>query len=484
LADDPEQLADAVLVPLAAAIFARQPQQLLDLARRLASGELGGVKVVLGSLSDHLPHLCWEAVALPALLLSPKLPLPPLRLAQASGHRSLSVAREQELELDSTSVLDLSGQLWSSTSLREQAELLEQLQLRLGPRGQLQASDQGLPVPLTQLLEAVYRRSLEAGDWEPVRRCAGQLGLVHPRLGDALYGLLARNRQLVVGRNYTDQSRISEPLDSAATAARMRRFSGEDGREMILQQELLLALEGLALQRPELLQGTLTFQLGQLLLLTSELAAERKLTPSEAFEALCVLPPHGIFRRLGVVLADLDRARAALGRSEQLHVSGEVLWQAPPPPEERPMGGCWLQHRLRQGALQRVPRNFYSGIWGLLRHCRGLLIGDKLERRKRLGSNLLAEKTPGEQIYAVLVEHLLNKIEAPEYRQLSIEALLSLLAFFEANSDVRFEDHLALDVVIGHGVRLGWLQAHCDLPPASYGEHKASAWHSFYRSSP
>jgi phosphorylase kinase alpha/beta subunit len=39
-------------------------------------------------------------------------------------------------------------------------------------------------------------------------------------------------------------------------------------------------------------------------------------------------------------------------------------------------------------------------------------------------------------------------------------------------------------VVIGHGVRLGWLQAHCDLPPASYGEHKASAWDSFYRSSP
>jgi hypothetical protein len=76
------------------------------------------------------------------------------------------------------------------------------------------------------------------------------------------------------------------------------------------------------------------------------------------------------------------------------------------------MGGCWLQHRLRQGALQRVPRNFYPGIWGLLRHCRGLLIGDKLERRNRLDSNLLAEKTPGEQIFAVLVEHLLSKIEA------------------------------------------------------------------------
>jgi len=288
-----------------------------------------------------------------------------------------------------------------------------------------------------------------------------------------------------VGRNYTNQSRIKEPLDSAEIAARIRRFSGEDGRETILQQELLLALEGLARQRPALLQGTLTFQLGQLLLLlTSELATERQLPPSEAFEALCALPPHGISRRLGVVLADLDRARAALDSCEQLHVSGQVLWQAPAPAAERPMGGCWLQHRMRQGALQRVPRNFYPGVWGLLQHCRGLLIGDKLERRNRLDSDLLAEKTPGEHNFAVLVDHLLSKIEAAEYRQLTIEAMLSLMAFFEANPKVRFEDQLALDVVIGHAVKLGWLDENQQLAAESYGAYKAAAWQTFYRYSP
>ncbi len=504
LADDPEQLADAVLgelrllqrhwqaqgeplllVPLASAPFARRREQMLALARSLASGAVGGVEVVLGTLEQHLPYLGCERLQLPPLGSAVPVPATPLRLAEASGHRSLSVAREQELELESTSVLDLAGQLWNSTSLREQAELLEQLQLRLGATGQIQAPDQPQPMPLRKLMEAVYRRSLEAGDWEPVRRCAGLLGLVHPHLEDALDDLLVRNRQLVVGRNYTDQSRISEPLDSSAIAARMRRFSGEDGRETLLQQELLLALEGLARQRPALLDGTLTFQLGQLLLLlTSELAAERKLTSSEAFEALCALPPHGIFRRLGLVLADLNRARAALERCEQLHLRGQALWQAPPPAAERPMGGCWLQHRLRQGALQRVPRNFYAGVWGLLQHCRGLLIGDKLERRNRLDSDLLAEKTPGEQNFAAVVDHLLSKIEAPEYRQLSIEALLSLMAFFEANPSVCFEDHLSLDVVIGHAVRLGWQADHPDRNPSQYPQQKAAAWDGFYRRSP
>ena len=134
--------------------------------------------------------------------------------------------------------------------------------------------------------------------------------------------------------------------------------------------------------------------------------------------------------------------------------------------------------------FRSVPRNFYPGVWGLLQHCRGLLIGDKLERRNRLDSALLAEKTPDEQNFAVLVEHLLSKIEAPEYRQLSIEALLSLMAFFEANPDVCFDDHIALDVVIGHAVRLGWLEQDPAHELSDYSSHKAAAWDGFYRASP
>jgi phosphorylase kinase alpha/beta subunit len=59
---------------------------------------------------------------------------------------------------------------------------------------------------------------------------------------------------------------------------------------------------------------------------------------------------------------------------------------------------------MRLGALQRVPRDFYPGIWDLLHHCRGIVIGDKLERRNRLASAPLRnEKTPGERIFAALV---------------------------------------------------------------------------------
>ena len=87
-------------------------------------------------------------------------------------------------------------------------------------------------------------------------------------------------------------------MDSAAIAERIETTSGIDGRERMLEQELLLALDSVARREPALLKGSLTLQLGQLmLLLTSELAVEKTLTQDEAFEALCSEAPHAIRKR-------------------------------------------------------------------------------------------------------------------------------------------------------------------------------------------
>ena len=129
----------------------------------------------------------------------------------------------------------------------------------------------------------------------------------------------------------------------------------------MLEQELLLALDGVVRRELSLLRGSLTLQLGQLLLLlTSELAAERQLTQDEAFEALCCEPPSAIRSRLRPVLSDVEHARAALQRGEQLHISGRVQWSATEPLDQHPSSGDWLQHRIRLGSLQKVPRDFYG----------------------------------------------------------------------------------------------------------------------------
>ncbi len=504
LADDPRQLVDTVaselrllrrhwrggglpllLIPIATIPFHRDPQAFFDLGHSLLAGELEGVPVQLAPLAALITEASWVELP-PQAEAACRLHQPRQTLLPSSRSQQPLTAREEQ-ELEDTSVAALIERLWTSHSLEEQAEVLELLGRRLGPGAQLQGPQGGPSLRLMALLEEVYRRGLEEGDWNVVRRTAGVMGLVHPQLEDALTDLLVRQKQVVVGRNYTGQSLISQPQGSKMIATMIRRFSGEDAREWMLQQELLLAIDSLARLEPSLLSGSLTVQLGQLLLLlTSELASEATLSPSDAFEELCSQPPHAIRRRLRAVLADVEHAKTALQRKEELHLQGgRVRWEVPDPLEDLPKGGCWLQHRLRLGALQRVPRDFYPGIWDLLRHCEGIVIGDKLERRNRLESApLLNDLTPGERNFAALVEQLLGKIEAPEYRQLCTEALLTLMAFVAANPQVRFDDDLALDVVIGHAVRVGWQEGHPLVGEAEYGRHKAEAWDAFYRSSP
>jgi phosphorylase kinase alpha/beta subunit len=111
-----------------------------------------------------------------------------------------------------------------------------------------------------------------------------------------------------------------------------------------------------------------------------------------------------------------------------------------------------------------------------------VVIGDKLDRRNRMESApLLAEMTPGETNFARNVEHLLAKIDAPEYRHLTIEALVALGDFFRENPRFILSEYLVLDVIIGHGVRLAWLQDH---PGDAYEDQKALAWQRFYEEPP
>ena len=472
-----------LLIPVEATLLENNPELLIDLTTRLNSGQIEDVPVCFSDLETLAHSAQWVTLpATPAKGNAHQRSDAALYLQDSTDFSDLTAAQEQEL--DDIPLGELRDRLWSSHSLREQAEVLELLKRQLGHRAIL-SGPQGTPIELVTLLEEIYHRGLSQEDWNVARRCAGAMGLVHPQLEDAVIDLLSRQKQVVVGRNYTSDSRLSAPASSQAIAALIESTCGNDGRERMLQQELLVALDGLARREPEKLKGTLTLQLGQLLLLlTSELAAERQLSQDEAFEALCSEAPHAISLRLQALLNDVDHARAALQRGELLHLRGHVQWSVPEPLEERPSGSDWLQHRMRLGSLQQVPKEFYAGIWSLLHHCRGLVIGDKLERRNRLTSALVLEKTPGERNFAIQVEHLLSRIEAAEYRQLCTESLLSLMAFTMTNPDMHFEDDIALDVVIGHAVRVGWQSTYPEQDTGDYSQHKAAAWKQFYLASP
>ena len=91
--------------------------------------------------------------------------------------------------------------------------------------------------------------------------------------------------------------------------------------------------------------------------------------------------------------------------------------------------------------------------------------------------------TAGEKNFALWIEHLLNKMDAAKYRQLNIETLMALAALADRTPDLKINDYLVLDVIIGHAVRLAWLDRVPDRADF-YEEDKAAAWKAFYDTSP
>jgi phosphorylase kinase alpha/beta subunit len=196
------------------------------------------------------------------------------------------------------------------------------------------------------------------------------------------------------------------------------------------------------------------------------------------------LSPSEIQKRLAGVLGEYDDRAKLVHRQESLPLQNGIV---EPVDEHRtihkPKEG-WLHFRQREGTLNRVPNGFYPSVWNLLKHCKGLIIGDKLDIRNRIESHLvLSEMTAGEKNFALWIEHLLNKMDAAKYRQINVETLIELSALARRSPSLFIDDYLVLDVIIGHAVRLAWLNDHPDRA-SDYEEDKPHAWTSFYESSP
>lgn len=466
---------------------------LLALMQDLRDGTCGGTEIKLGSLHQLLVTAGTERVDY----------IHEFQFTQSSVQNAapspyyLTFYPEQNWPLNSTQEFMLECETNSSmllASLRESQNLYEQIEL-LETLSQLQHLDfdtgiggPGQPVTVRNLLNEVYEKAGQVKLWAIIRRAAGLLDKVDIGLSDAVTDILVRQKQISVGKAYSQASVIDRPMSHTETMEKIREFCGQDVRDRPLTQEILIYLSVLIKTDTQLFNGLLTLRVGYLILLiTSELARELQVTQDEAYEHLMQLSPFEIKTRLRQVLAGYAGLNQTLFQQESLHLKQQqqIKWVvATDENGAEPTTGSWWQQRQRDGSLNRVPKNFYPKVWQVLQHCKGVVIGDKLERRNRLDSELiLSEMTPGEKNFALRVEHLLNKIQAPEYRQTNIEALMELAAIAERNPDLQIAENIVLDVLIGHAVRLAWLSTHPELADR-YDEHKSAAWHSFYGQSP
>lgn len=404
----------------------------------------------------------------------------------------LSHTQEFKLECETNTKLLLTS-LRGSENLYEQVELLHTLVRLKGLNFNTGFGGPGEAVTVADLLNEVYLKASSDSKskiyWAVVRHAAGLLNKVDISLSDAVTDILVRGKYVTVGKAYSEDSVILQPRSYTEIMEKIRHFCGEDIRDRVLTQEILIYFGLLIKAEPLLFKGLLTLRVSYfILLIATELARDLGITQNEAYEHLMQLSPFEIKTRLRQVLTGYEGMNQVLRQQESLHVKQpekDIEWVVLPTLQspETNLGG-WRRQRQMSGAVNRVPKDFYPNIWELLRHCKGLVIGDKLERRNRLDSEpILAEMTPGEKNFALQVEHLLNKIGAPEYRQVNIEALMELAAIVQRNPELQIEEYIVLDVLIGHAVRLSWLDQHPERVE-KYDEDKAAAWNAFYDTSP
>ncbi|MBD2027925.1 glycoside hydrolase family 15 protein [Leptolyngbya sp. FACHB-711] len=467
---------------------------LLKLLRELQEGSCNGVPVKLGDLKQMMLTAGIERVdflhdfefaeasvqnAAPAEYY---LTFYPDRNAPLSNTQEFLLAYETNIPR----LLDL---LQQSVNLYEQIDLLENLSNLCDLTFDTGLGGSGQPVTIAMLLDEVYSKASQIQLWAVIRRVAGLLHKVDVSLSDAVTDILVRGKQISVGKAYTEASLITSPLPATDIMDKIQHFCSSDVRERPLTQEILIYLSVLIKTDPQLFKGLLTLRVSYLILLiTTELAREQQITQDEAYERLMRLSPFEIKLRLMQVLAGYNTLNQSLFQQESLHVrqTQEIEWviSAEANVEAPAQSIDWWKQRQRDGALNRVPTGFYPSVWQVMRHCKGVVIGDKLDRRNRLDSEvLLAEMTPGEKNFALRVEHLLNNIQASEYRQVNIEALMELAAIADRNPDLQIEEYIVLDVLIGHAVRLAWLDHHPDAAD-TYDQQKGVAWRSFYETSP
>jgi len=139
-----------------------------------------------------------------------------------------------------------------------------------------------------------------------------------------------------------------------------------------------------------------------------------------------------------------------------------------------PSGGRWLRRRKNDGALNRVPPDFYPKVWKVLSRCSGILVGRELLPR----DPTVSEKTPSEFNFALQVESLLDFIRDPAERQIAVECLVVISRIDERNPEIGVSGEI-IDLlrIVKDAVNKFWIKWVSEVPISSTTSPNGSPSH-------
>nr|XP_036221285.1 probable phosphorylase b kinase regulatory subunit alpha isoform X18 [Bactrocera oleae] len=360
-------------------------------------------------------------------------------------HHSRSAIERRKVE-------ELIAMLRETENLEEQGDILQYLVdtqgldfntaglgLRNKDSGML---EDGRVVTVRDLLKGLYEKACQQKLWGLVRHTAGMLGKRVEDLAKAVTDLLVRQKQVTIGMPPNNEYTITAPLPEIELRQLIHDTYGDDESTAMLTQELMVYLAMFIRTEPQLFHEMLRLRVGLIIqVMAKELSRTLNCDGEAASEHLLNLSPFEMKNLLYHILSGKEFAvsiargnlsivsckssrvskKSQIGLGEQ---EGDDALIATIDDRQ----GQWLRRRRLDGALNRVPRDFYSRVWSVLEKCQGLAIEGRI-----LPQSLTQEMTTGELKFALEVETALNQIPQPEYRQLVVEALMVLTLMTEHN---------------------------------------------------
>ena len=333
-----------------------------------------------------------------------------------------------------------------------------------------------------QYKNEVYNDAIMQHDWAELRRIAEKNKKFDESLEDSLLDIIISQKRLAVGRAYTENAIFSQAKENTLIVQTINEYCGHNPAEGVLTQEIIVHLGQLIRVAPELFTNMLTLRTWDFIqLLVGHVSREEHISIADAYERLLSYMPHEIFDILRLILKSYTSELEKLHELEHLRVHGvesvdEIKIQTQT--QESLLVDDWALWREEVAMIGATPITLYTEIWHILQQCNGLVIGDKYSTQNRIGSELTLESTAGERSFELKIDTLLQSIEVPAYRQLNIELIESLIKVLAHAPQLKVEDDLILDILIGYAVRIAWNKQHDN---ANYDEQKGQAWDAFYK---
>lgn len=192
--------------------------------------------------------------------------------------------------------------------------------------------------------------------------------------------------QVTVGMPPTSECTITAPLPETELRQLIHEAYGDDESTAMLTQELLVYLSMFIRTEPQLFHEMLRLRVGLIIqVMAKELSRTLSCDGEEASEHLLNLSPFEMKNLLYHILSGKEFAvnnsiakgnlsivsckSSRVSKKSQIGL-GEPIDQEDPTSMIDDRQGQWLRRRRLDGALNRVPRDFYPRVWTVLERVR------------------------------------------------------------------------------------------------------------------